>query len=403
MPSSPAYVLAVLFSINLLNYIDRQALYAVFPLVKADLHLSDTRLGALASAFMLVYMCAAPVAGWWGDRTARNRWLAGGVGTWSVATIFSGLSRTYGQLLAARSAVGVGEACYGSLSYSFIAEYFSAARRGSVLAIFSMATPVGSALGYVLGGLLGQRFGWRTAFYMVGVPGLLAALLAGLLKDPRPPEFHAGKPASLDDYRILLREKVFVYDTLAGAAMTFALGGMAAWMPSYFVRTWGVSVAEAGTYFGGVTVAAGALGSLIGGWAGDKLLKVTPKAYFLLSGWGFFAGIPFGAALLAAAGFKSALACLFMAEFFIFLNTGPLNALIVNYTPLAVRSMAFAANIFVIHALGDAFSPALIGWVSDTWSLKAGLMMTLAALFLAGALCLRGARHAVRPGIGQTS
>src|SRR5262249_3430051 len=138
------YVLGLLFSINLLNYIDRQVLYAVFPLIKPDLALTDTQLGALASAFMLVYMCAAPVAGWLGGRSPRNRWIGSGVGLWSIATVFSGLSRTYGRLLTSRSFIGIGEACYGSLSPSFIAERFPMEKRGRVLAVFSMAIPVGS-------------------------------------------------------------------------------------------------------------------------------------------------------------------------------------------------------------------------------------------------------------------
>ena len=390
----PYYVLGLLFTINLLNYIDRQVLYAVFPLIKPDLALSDTQLGALASAFMLVYMCAAPVAGWLGDRTPRNRWIGSGVGLWSLATVFSGLSKNYAQLLSARSFIGIGEACYGSLSPSFIAERFSLEQRGRVLAVFSMAIPVGSALGFVLGGFLGENWGWRTAFYMVGVPGLLAALLAGMLKDPRDPaEMHPSKHPGLTAYLGLFENRVFVMDTLSGAAMTFALGGLAAWMPSFFVRNWGIGVASAGMWFGGITVVGGTLGSLAGGFLGDWLLKHTHRSYFLLSAAGLLLSVPFGAGTLLFGNFWAALACLLAAEFFIFLNTGPLNALLVDCTPISVRSMAFAVNIFFIHALGDAFSPTLIGFVSDKSDLKTALFMTLVALFISALFCLWGARY----------
>ncbi|MFA6318437.1 MAG: MFS transporter [Elusimicrobiota bacterium] len=393
MTANPRYVLAVLFLVNLLNYIDRQVLYAVFPLLKPDLMLSDTQLGALASSFMIVYMCAAPFAGWYGDRSRRNRWLAGGVGIWSLATVFSGLSRTYGQLLASRSLVGIGEACYGSIAPSFIAERFKLDTRARVLGFFSMAIPVGSALGYVLGGQLGERYGWRTAFYMVGVPGLLAAMLAGFLKDPRSdPAASGSTPPGLPAYLTLLKNRVFMADTLAGAAMTFAVGGLAAWMPSYFVRSWGVSVGQAGLWFGGVTVAAGTLGSLSGGWLGDWVLKRTKKSYFLVTGLGFLASIPFCAATLWAPDCRTALVFLFCAEFLIFLNNGPINALLVDCTPVAIRSMAFAVNIFFIHALGDALSPTLIGWVSDRTDLRTGLAMALCALFVAAVFCLAGTR-----------
>ncbi len=388
------YALGVLFFVNLLNYIDRQVLYAVFPLLKVDLSLSDTQLGALASAFMLVYMCAAPLAGYWGDRSKRNRWIAGGVGLWSIATAMTGLAKSYFQLIFFRSFVGVGEANYGSIAPSFVAEQFSLSQRGRALAFFSMAIPVGSALGYVLGGVLGQHWGWRSAFYMVGLPGLLVAVLAFLLKDPREnTKGDAKNFASWKDYAQLAKNKVYVFDTLAGATMTFALGGMAAWMPSFFVRNWGVSVADAGIWFGGITVVSGLLGSLTGGWLGDWLLKYTRKSYFLISGVGLILGIPCGIGALMIADMRLAMACLFLAEFFVFLNMGPLNAIIVNCTPLAVRSMAFAANIFVIHALGDALSPTLIGYVSDMTNLRAGLSLTLAALLVSGSLCFWGSRY----------
>ncbi|MBI5623339.1 MAG: MFS transporter [Elusimicrobia bacterium] len=394
MNANPYYVLAVLFLVNLLNYIDRQVLYAVFPLIKPDLMLSDTQLGALASSFMVVYMCAAPFAGWFGDRSNRSRWLAGGVGIWSLATVFSGLSKTYAQLLGARSLVGIGEACYGSISPSFIAERFKLDTRARVLGFFSMAIPVGSALGYVLGGQLGERYGWRTAFFMVGVPGLAAAFLCSLLKDPRSDA--AGRkpaPPGWSAYAGLLKNRIFVADTLAGAAMTFAVGGLAAWMPSYFVRTWNVSVGQAGLWFGGVTVAAGALGSLTGGWVGDWALRYTKKSYFLVTGVGFLACIPFGAATLWAPDCRTALLFLFCAEFLIFMNNGPLNALLVDCTPVAIRSMAFAVNIFFIHALGDALSPTLIGWVSDKTDLRTGIALALGAMFLASLFCLWGTRY----------
>ncbi len=388
-----SYVLGLLFVINLLNYVDRQVLYAVFPLIKPELHLSDTQLGALASAFMIVYMCAAPVVGWFGDRTARNRWIGGGVGLWSVATVLSGLARTYPQLLFSRSLVGVGEANYGSLSPSFVAEYFPESRRGRVLAIFSMAIPVGSAFGYVLGGLLGARWGWRAAFLMVGLPGLLAASLATLLKDPRPAPVAKTSCPGGREYLKLLDNKVYITDTLALAAQTFALGGLAAWLPSFFVRQWGVGVADAGTWFGGVTVAAGALGSLAGGWLGDWGLRRTPRAYFILSGLGLALSVPLGLATLFAGALKTALAFLFFTEFFVFLNTGPLNALIADSTPLSMRSMAFAANIFAIHALGDAASPTVIGWASDIAGLRTALTMTIGALAAAAGLCFWGCRY----------
>ncbi|MEK9144516.1 MAG: MFS transporter, partial [Elusimicrobiota bacterium] len=304
---------------NLVNYVDRQIVYALLPLIKADLGVSDARLGALASAFMLVYMCAAPPIGYLADRSSRPRWIAWGVAVWSVATFFSGLCRTYAQLFLARSAVGIGESCYGSVSPSFAAEHFPPEKRGRVLAFFSMAIPVGSALGYILGGVFGQSFGWRAAFALVGLPGLALAVLSLRLKDPRPALPSGVQAPGLRDYAGLYRCKSYLASTLAMASLTFCLGGLAVWMPSYFNRFWGMDVARAGVVFGGVTVAAGLSGSLLGGWLGDRLLRVTGKAYFLVSGAGLILAFPAGCAAMLAPSLELTLAAVFVAEFFAFL------------------------------------------------------------------------------------
>lgn len=369
-------------------------LYALLPLVQADLRLTDAQAGSLASAFMLVYMVAAPPIAYWADRRGRTFWIALGIALWSVATAFSGLARSFAQLFGARAAVGVGESCYGAVSPSFVAEHYPAERRARVLALFSMAIPVGSALGYVAGGALGERYGWRGAFFFVGVPGLILAALASRL--PEPPgaaDARAKEPAPrFANYLSLFRVRSFTYSTLAGAAMTFGLGGLAVWMPTFFHREFGMSVGKAGTLFGALTVAGGFVGSIAGGWLADRVLKKTSKAYFLVSGFGLLLGMPFALLALKASTLNGAIAALLIAEALLFLNMGPLNAVIVAVTPLSERSMAFAANIFVIHALGDAASPAIIGALSDRFGLRPALMVASAALGVAGALCFLGTR-----------
>jgi predicted MFS family arabinose efflux permease len=385
-------VLALLFAINLVNYVDRQMLYSLLPLIKAEFSASDAMLGALASAFMVVYMCAAPPIGYLADRTRRTLWIAWGLVLWSASTALSGLSRTYAQLFSARACVGIGESCYGSVAPPFLAEHFPKERRGGVLAVFSMAIPVGSALGYVLGGWLGLRFGWRAAFFLLGLPGLLLSTLAWGLRDPRG-EGPVEKPPTLRDYAGLYRNHSYLASTLSMASMTFCLGALAVWMPSFFNRCWGMDVARAGLVFGGLTVAGGLAGSLLGGWLGDRLMRVTGKSYFLVSAAGFLLAVPFGAFALTTSSLPWALAAFFVTEVLAFLNMGPLNGVIVSVTPEPVRSMAFAANIFVIHALGDALSPAVVGKASDLWGLRPALICSLAFLAAAGALSLWGARH----------
>jgi MFS transporter, Spinster family, sphingosine-1-phosphate transporter len=393
------YALGLLLAVNLLNYIDRQVLFAVFPLIKIDLHLSDTALGFLGSAFMLSYMLLAPLFGWLGDRWSRVKLAAGGLVVWSLATALAGVAPGYRTLLAARATVGVGEASFGTVSPGLISDFFPKERRGEILSWFYVAIPVGSALGYLLGGVLGQNYGWHAAFLLVGIPGLLLAIPIALLRTPpRGGDQAAANPpkeAVSGGYAGLFKNRSFVCNTLAMSSMTFAIGGLAQWMPSFLYRVHSLDVARGNTLFGAITVAAGILGTLAGGWLGDRWQKKSGTGYLHVSGWGFLIGTPFAAWAILAPGLTSCLCAIFVAEFFLFLNTGPLNTVILNVTPPAVRAMAFAVNIFFIHALGDAFSPSILGWLSDQWGLRSALLITPLAMALAGVLCFVCGRFVV--------
>ncbi|HBG06645.1 MAG: MFS transporter [Geobacteraceae bacterium GWC2_58_44] len=394
------YALGLLLAVNLLNYIDRQVLFAVFPLIKIDLGLTDTELGFLGSSFMLSYLLLAPLFGWLGDRWSRVKLASGGVIVWSLATALAGFAPGYRTLLAARATVGVGEASFGTVSPGLIADFFPKERRGRILAYFYVAIPVGSALGYLLGGVLGQRYGWHAAFLMVGLPGLLLAVPIALLRTPPrggdDAVRHPLKEKAAAGYPALFRNRSFVCNTLAMAAMTFAIGGLAQWIPSFLYRVHSLDVAKGNTLFGATTVLAGILGTLAGGWLGDRWQKKSGKGYLLLSGWGFLIGAPFAAWAILAPGLTPCMSAIFVAEFFLFLNTGPLNTVIINVTEPGVRAMAFAVNIFFIHALGDAVSPSILGWLSDQWGLRSALLITPLAMLLAGLLCFLCGRFVLR-------
>lgn len=390
------YALILLLVVNLLNYIDRQVLYAVFPLIKADLQLTDTALGFLGSSFMIFYMVSAPFLGWLGDRADRAKLAASGLVFWSLATVLSGLAPGYRSLLGARTSVGVGEASFGTVSPGLLSDYFPKENRGRILSYFYLAIPVGSALGYLLGGILGQKLGWHAAFFIVGVPGLVLALPLWFLREPLRgateetiPKF--GK-LSQRNYISLFKNRSFVTNTLTMASMTFALGGLAQWVPTFLNRIHGLDVARGNTMFGLITVLAGITGTLSGGWFGDRLQQKSRKGYLLVSGWGFLAGIPFTIYALITPYLPGCFVAMFFAEFFLFLNTGPLNTLIVNVTHPSIRAMAFAVNIFFIHALGDAISPTILGRLSDLWGLRNALLITPFAILFAAFfsfLCIR--------------
>jgi predicted MFS family arabinose efflux permease len=268
------------------------------------------------------------------------------------------------------------------------------------LAFFSMAIPVGSALGYLLGGILERAFGWRAAFFAVGLPGLMLTWYVSRLPDPsRDSPFLLVGPSARtavprrEDYLALLRTPSYLLNCLAMTAMTFAVGGLAAWVPTYLVRVRGMDLAQANLTFGVLTLISGVGGTVAGGWIGDRLLTRVRSAYFLVSGVGLLLSVPCAAAVILVEDRTWVLACIFLAEVLIFLNTGPLNAIIANVSRAEVRATAYAANIFVIHALGDAVSPTVVGAASDRVGLAAAFWVAPAALALAAVFCFWGMRH----------
>jgi len=371
----------ILFCLNLLNYIDRQVLYSVFPLLQTDLRLTDLQLGSLASAFMLVYMCCAPVIGFLADRSPRHKLIAASAFVWSAATLCCAAARNFAGLFAARGLIGAGEAGFTTIAQPFLAEHYPPQKRASILALFGLALPAGGALGYVLGGLIGQHWGWKAAFMLAGIPGVfLAGLAWSQLNDPaRVQTSRAAKPR-LTDYLALLADKPFLWLCLAHAMITFVQGGLSAWMPTYFHRYLDFSVARAGLVFGALVVVCGAAGTFLGGKLADKLRSKTPYGYFWVIGIGICLTVPAAAAALCSRQAGWTLVFTGTAITCIFLPAGPVAASLVNLTHASVRSMAFAVNIFIIHALGDALSPVLIGRASETWGLKTALLLGCATL-----------------------
>lgn len=390
--SAPALLVGVLTAVNLLNYVDRQILFAVFPAVKADLGLRDAELGLLASAFIVVYMANAPLAGYLGDRFRRLPIVSAAVGLWSVATVASGFARGFASLLASRAAVGVGESCYAPLSSALIADAVPEGRRGSALAIFNVAIPVGSALGYVLGGALGSRFGWRAAFWAVGAPGLALAALCLALSEPAPGGADRPRAEQLPaDYRSLLTRPLWLLTTAAMAALTFALGALAAWMPTFLVRERGFSLGAAGITFGLLTAATGLIGTTLGGVLGDAALRRSASGHLWVSAVGLFLAAPLTWVAIHAATPELFWAAVTAAEILVFLNTGPLNAVLVSASAPATRAMAVAANVLLIHLFGDALSPWLVGELSDAWGLPAALGVMPPVLLVSGLFCVLAA------------
>jgi MFS family permease len=404
------FSLALLLAINLVNYIDRYILSAVEPYVRAEFFAKDDPdakfwMGTLATAFLVTYMITAPVFGWLADRW--NRWgiIGSGVLLWSLATGATGLAWSFSALVAFRILVGVGEAAWGPTAPTVIADMYPRSVRGYVMSWFYVALPVGSALGFVLGGQMVHLASWHWAFFVALPPGILLGVLSFFRKDPPRGAFDGlthKQPLRLADAARLLRNRSYVLNTAGMTAMTFAIGGMSFWMPTYIheFRMHGTAdesgqatLARVTMIFGAITVVCGLAGTILGGWLGDRLRGRLRGAYFAFSGWTMLGAFPLFLGMLWTP-FPWAWALAAGAVFMAFLNTGPTNTITANVTHPGLRATAYALNIFTIHALGDAVSPPIVGLVSGrTGSMNAGFLVVGVMMLVAGVLWLLGARH----------
>jgi MFS transporter, Spinster family, sphingosine-1-phosphate transporter len=403
--------LAVLTFINLFNYLDRFVVASlVESLKKSELKLSDTQAGILGTGFVVVYMLTSPIFGTLGDRKGRPGLIALGVGIWSLATALGGFARSFAGLLAARATVGVGEAAYGTIAPALLADSFPKEKRGRVFAIFFAAIPIGSAAGYILGGLVDQRFGWRAAFYIAGFPGLALALLCLKLKDPPrgaqdEPSHHSQLSRRMGvraSYARLLKNGAYLLTVLGYAAYTFALGGLAFWAPTFLERVRGMSKADATVQLGAILVITGFVGTFAGGWAGDFFLRRRKSAYLLVSGWATVAAAPVALVAFVSPNRAIYMSAIVVTELLLFASTGPINSAIVNVVEPGERATALALSILVMHLFGDVPSPPLIGAISDATSLATAFLIVPVAIAIAGAVWLRAARVSSSPPTGES-
>jgi MFS family permease len=398
--ASPGVALGALTVLNVLNYADRYVGAAVLPLMLADLSLTDAQGGVLQSVFVLSYSLVSPVTGWLGDRYRRLVLASVGVAVWSVATVGSGLAPTFAVLLVARAITGVGEASYAVVTPSLIADLYPPDRRGRALAVFYAAIPVGTALGYVAGGAVGTAWSWRAAFLLAGAPGAVLAFVLLAIREPRRGAFDtpsAGIGLALGpSLAALAARPSYTFNTVAQIGYTFVLGGLAAWMPTYFVRERALSLATATATFGAVLLLAGFGGTLLGGVLGDRLARRWPAGHFLVSGAGLLMSTVFTTVAVLSPDPRVYWSSMFVALVLVFLNIGPLNAAMANVLPPDLRTRGFAVSTMAIHLLGDAASPWLIGLVSDAIGLRTPVLATGLLLGGSGVVLLSGMRSLER-------
>jgi MFS transporter, Spinster family, sphingosine-1-phosphate transporter len=390
--------LILLIALNLLNYIDRYILPGAQSLIQKEYNWSDQQMGALTTGFFITYMLVAPLTGWLGDRFPRKPLIITGVVLWSLATLGTAWVHGYWTLYLRHALVGVGEATFSIYAPAVLADFYPERDRNRILSIFYIAIPVGAAIGYLAGGTLSTLYGWRTPFFLCAFPGLLvAALYWWIGREPqRGAQDHIRVDSSRSSFFGLFTNGAFLTGTLGLATLTFAMGGISTWVPTFLHRSLGYPVPKASFIVSAITAFDGIAATALGGWLAQRWLRVNDRALYLFSALSVVLTLPFGA-LVFFGPRATAIPALFLAEFFLFLNTGPLNTAIVNSVSAPVRATAISVNLFCIHALGDTFSPQIIGAVSDrTGSLSLALGLTLVSLAVSAVILKVGSRFAPR-------
>lgn len=387
--------LVLLTAMNFVNYLDRYILPAVQEQVKGEFRLTDDQIGSLTLWFFVAYVLSSPLTGWLGDRFPRKPMIVVAGLVIAAMNFFTASVHDYASLNLRHAALGVGEASFGIFAPALLADFYAESKRNIVLTIFNVAIPVGAALGYLAGGNIAASHGWRMAFIASAIPGaVIALLILFFMREPaRTDQPVEEAKADKGSVLSLLSNKAYLSSILGYAAVTFSLGGISWWMPSFLHRMDGRDLGAAGTIMGTITVACGLGGTVLGGALAQWWSKKTPKALYLVPALSALLAAP--PALLCFFGPKSlTLPALGVAVFLIFLGTGPVNAATLNAVPANLRAMAMAGQLFTIHVLGDAFSPKLIGFISDRSDLRYGLAATLVTMVVASVVFFLGARYA---------
>jgi predicted MFS family arabinose efflux permease len=393
------YALLLLTAVNLVNYLERNAIFALFEPVKRDLGLSDAHLGWLGSAYVLVFSLASLPAGVLGDLASRRVVIAGGVTLWSLATSLSGLVEGFGSLLFARAMVGLGGAAAAAGAASLVADYFPGRRRSLAMSLFMAGLAVGGVTGILLAGQLEHVYGWRVAFLALGLPGFLLAALVIRIKDPTRPTApsHQGPDALLGTMRDLegVARRILSTPTLVavfggGALISFGMNGLVGWAPTFMSRELALSPAKASLLLGTYGLLAGIAGTLAGGAVADWLRTRMPGARLVTTGIGFIIGAPLAIWLLNIRDMTWFVPVFCAAFFFLTWYNGPLTAVIFDVVPSRIATTVVGAYLMFIHLAGDAVAFPLVGVLSDNFGLHRAVVL-LPVASLAGALIVLSA------------
>ena len=374
-------MLGVLVVVYVFNFIDRQILAILAPAIKDELLLSDTQIGALSGvAFGIFYATLGIPIARLADRHSRVNIIAICLSIWSLMTALSGLATNFVQLLIARIGVGIGEAGGSPPSHSLLADYFAPGKRATALGIYALGVPIGILFGNLAGGWIGEIFGWRQAFFLVGVPGIILAIILKITVKEPPRGYSEDKSADTTSvpFKTVVKTmwgfKSFKYIALGAGTQAFVGYGAIAWMPSFLVRAHDMSIGEVGTALGLIIGLFGGVGTLLSGVIGDRLGAKNIKYYMLVPAYGFLIAVPAGAAVFLVDELYLVLAIYTIPAFLVNLYTGPTFAMTQSLAPLAMRAAASALLLFIINIIGLVFGPTTVGILSDL--LQSSMQMT---------------------------
>lgn len=405
------FTFIVLLAINILNYMDRQILPAVLPHLQSDFHLTNTESGLLGSSFLIIYGLATLPLGMWADRGLRKNIVGICVGIWSIATALAGFTRNFGQLFITRAFLGIGEAGYAPASLSMLGDCFPREQRGRILSLWSVSNLFGTALGLVVGGVVADTLGWRWAFYIVGIPGLIAAFLIWRSHEPRrgvfdneggaDTELQAGHGGLGKDFlgtvTKLLRIRTYWILMAAFICSFFIVGAAQFWIPSYVAGIFHLSTGESGIISGGILAGGALVGTLLGGWLADTLQRRMPQGRLFISTLAFLLGAPLTLLALSLHTLIPFISVFIIAIVCLSMCLGPLNAIMQDIVRPEMRATAIGLVLLLAHLLGDAASPTVIGFIADRSSLGFALAVCApVSLLLAGLICLLGLRTVAR-------
>ncbi len=405
-PGYARYVLGVLFVVYVFNFIDRQILSILLEPIRLELGATDTQMGFLTGfAFALFYTFAGiPIAAW-ADRGVRRDIIALGLAVWSAMTAVSGLSRAFWQLALARIGVGIGEAACSPPAHSLISDYFPPERRATALGIYAMGIHVGIMFGYLAGGWINEFFGWRVAFFVVGLPGIaLALVLRFTVREPRrggaegireEPE-QSEAPSTGDVLRTLWRLRSFRQLALAGAFMSFAGYGVAIWSPTFLIRVHEMGTGETGTWLGIITGLAGPVGALSGGWISDRLGARDPRWSVWMPAIASVAALPFAALFLLWPEPRAALLFSIGSTLIGAMWLGPAFSTVQGLVGLRMRAVASAIFLFVLNLIGLGLGPQVVGFLNDAVFAAEGVeAVRWSMLWVVGVMSVWAALHFV--------